>query len=170
MVGLRGAARHGVDPRDDALARLQLALLGLYEDRLVVAGPDHVAHVRQAVAVLAGDRAAVRDLAAALRVERGLRELHEDLAVALDQPGDDGVLLERLVSRELGGLRREIAHDSLGRADLASARSRGGPPLHHPADVDPKKPTITACPTRSSSVAVSAGSPPDRASPPTASG
>ena len=71
----RRPAVRGVDARDDALAGVQLAALGLEHERLVVAEPDDVDDARAAVAVLALDDAGVGHLAAARRVERGLDEL-----------------------------------------------------------------------------------------------
>ena len=81
MVRRRRPAVRGIDARDDALARLQLALLGLEHERLVVAEPDDVDDARAAVAVRALDHARVRDLAAAGRVERRLDELQQHAAV-----------------------------------------------------------------------------------------
>ncbi len=101
-------AGRAVDARDDALAGLQVAALGLHDDRLVVAHADDVDDARGAVAVLALDRPDVGDLAAAGRVERRLGELHEP---AVDR-GDGRVLLERLVAGEVrlgAGCAREVA-------------------------------------------------------------
>ena len=73
VVGLGRVAGGRVDARDDALALVQLALDRLDDDRLVVAGAQHVDHARAAVAVLALDDARVGDLTAARRVERATR-------------------------------------------------------------------------------------------------
>ena len=100
VVGLRGVARGAVDARDDALAGLQLAVDRLHDDRLVVAGAHDVGHAHEAVAVLAGDDAAVGDLPAALGVERRLGELDDRAPVLLAQAGDRRVLLEVLVAGE----------------------------------------------------------------------
>ena len=77
VVALGRAPRVAVDARVDALAVVQLALLGLEHERLVVAEPHDVDDLRAAAAVLALDHAGVVDLAAAGGVERGLDELRE---------------------------------------------------------------------------------------------
>ena len=100
VVGLGGVARGAVDARHDALARLQLAVDLLDDDGLVVARAHDVGHAHQAVAVLAGDDAAVGDLAAALGVEGRLGELHDRAPVLPAQAGDRRVLLEVLVAGE----------------------------------------------------------------------
>ena len=64
-----------------ALAVVQLAGQRLQHQRLVVAEPDDVDHLRAAAAVLALDHAAVVHLAAAGRVERRLDELRQHAAV-----------------------------------------------------------------------------------------
>ena len=76
-----GAAGGAVDAREDALALVQLAQLGLEHERLVVAEAHDVDHARAAVAVLALDHAGVVHLAAAGRVERRLDELGQHAAV-----------------------------------------------------------------------------------------
>ena len=81
VVALGRAPRAAVDSRVHALAVVQLALLGLEHERLVVAEPDDVDHLRAAAAVLALDHARVVHLAAAGRVERGLDELREHAPV-----------------------------------------------------------------------------------------
>ena len=73
---------------------------GCEHERLVVAEPDDVDHLRAAAAVLALDHARVVHLAAAGRVERGLDELREHAAVLVDHRRDRGRLLGRLVAGE----------------------------------------------------------------------
>src|SRR3954470_17438983 len=119
VVARGGVAREAVDARDDALAGAQLALDRLDDDRLVVARAQHVGDEHLAVAVLALDRARVRDLAAARRVERRLGELDVRAAVALEPAGDRRVLLEVLVAGELARLVGDLAHDV-----AAGARAR----------------------------------------------
>ena len=101
VVAGRRVARRAVDLRDDALARAQLALDRAHDQRLVVAGAHDVDDLDVAVAVLAGDRALVAHLAAALGVERGLGELDEHAPVVLGRDAlHDGVDLEVLVADE----------------------------------------------------------------------
>ena len=59
--------------RAHVLARSQRTLLHDDDQRLILAEPEHILHARPALAVLALDRANVRDLTSTGRVERGLR-------------------------------------------------------------------------------------------------
>ena len=100
VVGGRGAAGGGVDPREHPLALVQLARLGLEDERLVVAEAHDVDHGGAAVAALALDHAAVGDLAAAGGVERGLDELGQDEPVLARDGADGRRLLDGLVAGE----------------------------------------------------------------------
>ena len=96
----------------------------LDDDGLVVAGAHDVGHAHEAVAVLAGDDAAVGDLPAALGVERRLGELDDRAPVLPAQAGDRRVLLEVLVAGE--GRRLALDGERAGhdpRARLARARA-----------------------------------------------
>ena len=63
MVGLGGVTRAAIDARGDGLALAQRPALELDIEGLVLADSEHVAHARDAVAVVAFDRAFVGDLA-----------------------------------------------------------------------------------------------------------
>jgi hypothetical protein len=76
----------------------ELALLGLEHQRLVVAEPHDVEHLRAAAAVLALDDAGVGHLAAAGRVERRLDELEQQVAVLRGERPDRRRLLDSLVA------------------------------------------------------------------------
>jgi hypothetical protein len=78
----------------------QLATLEHDREHLVIAQAENVLHACAAVAVLAFDRARIRDLATAGRVEWGLGELHERPLTVDTHCGDGRLLLLGLISRE----------------------------------------------------------------------
>ncbi len=117
-------ARPAVHAGHDPLARLQRAGDRLDDDRLVVAQAQDVDDLRAAVAVLALDGPAVRDLAAAGRVERRLRELDDHRRAVRLHHADRRALLERLVAGEVG-LRRGLGQVGRPRPQVAAERGPG---------------------------------------------
>ena len=87
-----------LDDRPRRLPRAELALDRLERQRLVVAEPVDVHHPRAPGRRL--HQPAVRDLAAALRVERALLELGQHPAVGALRHAQNGVRLGRLVADE----------------------------------------------------------------------
>ena len=81
VVALGRVAGGVVDAREHGLLGVERPPLEHHRERLVVAEAEDALHARAAVAVLALDRADVGDLAAAGRVEGGLGELDEVVAV-----------------------------------------------------------------------------------------
>ena len=123
IVARRVSALHH---RARRLARADLALDRLERQRLVVSHSVHVHHPRAPGRRL--HEAAVRDLPAALGVERALLELGEHPAVGALGHAQDGVRLGRLVAHEArleAGLAGEAHHVLVLRVDLSATAGVG---------------------------------------------
>ena len=102
VVALGRVASRVIDLREHGLAHAQRSLLHDDREGLVIGETEDVAHAGAAVAVLAFDRADVRDLAASGGIERRLGELHQIAAVGFGHRPHGGELALALIPGEAG--------------------------------------------------------------------